>query len=533
VGVSSFAVTAGADAYALVPLDTSIAHVAWRVGNSVSTRVVGASVPVQSGPVAALPPLLADIPDGGGVLLVVAGADGGTSVERISLAAARAITPVSGAATALATSGLSGRLVVQHAGGPLGVSRFQLPPGFDAPIVPSPQVITTARALQRRPSVVWSPEERDFLLAWDEATTANRTAGRIVRLTAGTAPVSTPPWPRLVGEVPDASVGVLTTSLTGTTVAVWSDGGLISSTLPDTPADLIGATAGAEAGFAWTEASRGVHNEHFLREVNPVAFLGVAGSVLCAASLGGTFSVVRQDTDGGLRLTAHTEAGALLSSRPLESGMELGCITARPESRLLGTALARANVVAMSDTGGASWLTTVDAGVRSLRVVGLPSAWFAVFSTSAGIYGATFDEAERGASVIELGSSHPRARGEPVVASSPAGEVAVAWPELIGDSVVISARVVTTRTSARDAGLDGGSDPTQPDGGVPGDAGATGDGGTIGDRDAGATGDGGAALRDGGLVGVEFTPACGCATDTGVLGVVGGLVLLLARRRRE
>ena len=478
----------------------------------------------------------------------------------------------------LALRSTEGLALVSHPPGVLGgVGLAAAAPSGPFSFVANPLPLSTARVLQRRPSLAWDARVGGWVVVWEEASSATTwTSRRAVVMPDGAQQLPTElfidgGWPRVVGLL-DGGLSFFALD-DGTTNFVFSAPGSAGSPVTVTEsldASIQGVVPAPSTGFAWTPQHLVNHTELVMRgaAVVPLA-RDVQGEVTCAAWASGEFIVTRLGVAGAVSISRFAD-DSLPSMGQVRTGNR-SCVATEPFAvpPRVGfvTSYEPASRIAVETLDGGTWTVEVDAGVRDLQMTAIDGQWLAVWDTEAGLFAGLFAEGQR-PRLAQLDTTPGTHRGAPVVASSSAHVTAVAWPVLVNDSVLIRLRTIPVFVT--DGGLDGGdADAGAPDAavfddggvGVP-DAGAPDasvfDDGGVGVPDGGAPDaavfdDGGvgvpdagapdaAVLDDGGVVadggsmdaGVAvWVPVCGCGSPSpdGLSAVLLGLVMLAMRRR--
>lgn len=433
---------------------------------------------------------------------------------------------VAGAPEALANQGSNGFVLTRAATGALRGTELLGVPG--TLLAGLPETMSTARVLQRRPSVAWWEAAQRWLVVWEEATLPDVWVPRAALLQpAVTARSFTLPsgqkWPRVLRR-PDGRLQVMMQSDGGTTLWLDSgDGGLGAPT--PLPFVARGAVAGRTNTLVWSD---NVSNQHF-EFVTGVAGLATTSSnseVSCATwvptSDGGEFLMMRDtpNSHGLVRFPETEQPQGVVSLGPDQS-----CVSSGLDSARVALAFTRPGFIEVTALdGGVLAQVPADAGVRGLQLAPTATGWLVAYASRAGVFAAAVDDdgsPPRSYRLDQSGTEH----GNPSVAAAPGGAVAVVWASLIQDSVELRLRVFEPADAGKvgDAGVDGGQ---LVDGGSGVDAGAS----DAGANDAGASDAGLVAADAGGAVEV-FVPVCGCGSDGGAGALALTFVLMLVTRR--
>lgn len=441
----------------------------------------------------------------------------------------------------LALRSTEGLALVSHPPGVLGgVGLAAAAPSGPFSFVANPLPLSTARVLQRRPSLAWDARVGGWVVVWEEASSATTwTSRRAVVMPDGAQQLPTDlfidgGWPRVVGLL-DGGLSFFALD-DGTTNFVFSAPGSAGSPVTVTEsldASIQGVVPAPSTGFAWTPQHLVNHTELVMRGAGVVPLAReVQGEVTCAAWVSGEFIVTRLGVAGAVNIARFADDS--LPAQGQTTAANRACVATEPLAVPPGVGLVtwtRANSTVTMTIDGGIWPVSVDAGVRDLQLTAIDGMWLAVWDTEAGLFAGLFAQGLP-PRLTQLDTTPATHRGAPVVASSPMHVTAVAWPVLVNDSVLIRLRMIPVFVN--DGGLDGGV----PDAGAP-DAAVFDDGG-VGVPDAGAPDaavlDDGGVVADGGSMdaGVAvWVPVCGCGSPSpdGLSAVLLGLVMLAMRRR--
>lgn len=451
---------------------------------------------------------------------------------------------VQGVPVALAATASTGLVATQLDSGVVRGSELKVTAG--ALVVSAAESITTARVLQRRPSVAWWDDAQRWLMTWEEATAPNTWIPRavIVDRPGVLRPLAMPSnlsWPRVLRQ-PDGGVRLYGREGVQTLVyTLMVDGGFSSA---DTvPFVARGGVAGVAHTYWWSDTLSQLRREY----VDGLGGPGLSGSgdveVSCAtwfegADGGGEFVVARElPTSSAI---ARFAEGVAPDSFHQTLQTPQACVSARPGTSQVALLVGRPGVLQLTRSTGAGMQASTlsaDAGAWGLQLAPTSTGWLVAYNSDAGVFAVSVDDE---------GSTPPRyyrldttgvAHGNPSVAAAPTGAVAVTWASLIGDSVELRLRIFDPAVA--DGGVDGGSvdagfvdagdvDAGGFDGGA--DAGVL-DAGMVdaGMVDAGGV-DGG--MVDAGPMAVEeptplFVPVCGCGAS-GDASLLMAMMLVLA-----
>lgn len=454
---------------------------------------------------------------------------------------------VQGTPAGLATSGPVGFVATRLGSGAVRGSEVNAMPGALA--LSTPESISTARVLQRRPSVAWSSDAQRWVLTWEEAT-GPRTwvaRGALVQANSGVPRSVTLPatlaWPRVVRQ-PDGGVWLYGQQAQQTTVFVLSaDGG--SSAAGSIPFVARGVVTGATHSLWWSDGQP-------RRESND----GVAGQTItvsdgfevsCAAWAGGVDGgafVVTRENGIASAFSRFVDDGSPSSAQQTLQGQQ-ACVSARAESSqvaLLEQQPGGLRLTRSSDNGVLVSDLSADAGAFGLQLAPTSTGWLVAYNSDAGVFAVSVDDVMAAQPRYYRLDTTGVAHGNPSVAAAPTGAVAVTWASLIGDSVEVRLRVF--EPAVTDAGQDAGDpnvdagavvDAGVVDAGVVVDAGLGRDGGVdAGMPDAGSTDAGVVDAGEGADAGVStFVAVCGCgATDGSSLLLVMVVLAVGGMRRR-
>ncbi|MBL8937921.1 MAG: hypothetical protein JNM69_25385 [Archangium sp.] len=458
--------------------------------------------------------------------------DGGSTRLWSSLTTgAAAGADVDGTPEALAMRAGDGLAVVSHTSKTLGgvaVARN----GNSLSFTGQPLLLSSARVLQRRPSLAWNAEAGAWAVVWEEASSASTWGSRwaLVRpgssaLVASTELFVDGGWPRVLPTF-DGGLAFFTQDGTDTRFFGLDDGG--AQWVDTIFAVVRSGVAGPQTGLFWSGRSGLTHVEYVALGPSQTPLEStVAGEVTCATWFEGDFVVARLGVAGAVSLARFPDtAQPLIQGEPVIGSR--ACVASRPPGAppQLGVVVARevTKQLDVRTVDGGTWAVSLDAGVRDLQMTSVDGRWLVAWDTEAALFAGLFAEGQRPL-VVELDATPAALRGLPAVSASSVNRGAIVWPVLQGDSVVLRFRELGLLDGGVDAGLDAGVDAGldagagEADGGA--DAGLAFDAGSI--VDAGPI-DGG--LADGGESVWVAVPACGCGASDGASSVVVLLLVL-------
>lgn len=449
---------------------------------------------------------------------------------------------VAGLPAGLAASGAEAFIATQQPTGAVRGSEVKVMAGGLSLSVP--ESISTARVLQRRPSVAWWADAQRWLVTWEEASGPGTWVprGAVVQASGGSRPVALPStlaWPRVLREL-DGGVRLYGQEALQTSVfGLLADGGF--SAAGTIPFVVRGGVTGATHTYWWSDPVGQLRRESVDGLTGLTTSIVDGFEVSCAAwtagSDGGTFLVTR-DSAGGSALARFVDDASPPSTQQLLSQAERGCVSARPGSSqvaLLEQSMGVLRLTRSSLTGELTSEFAADAGAFGLQLAPTATGWVVAYNSDAGVFAVSVDDVLGAQPRYYRLDTAGVAHGNPSVAAAPTGAVAVTWASLIGDSVEVRVRVL--EPVAIDGGQDAGA--SSVDAGVPVDAGLGPDGGVedggVTTRDAGSNDGGVVDAGESGDAGVStFVAVCGCgATDDASLLVVLVLVLAAGGMRRR